>query len=338
MKVFIIGGTGLLGSEAAKVLIERGHKVTAIALPPLPAGAELPPEMKIEFGNYLEMTDDEIRAQFTGMDALVFAAGVDERVEAGPPIYELYRKYNIEPVRRLFGIAKECGVRHAVVCGSYFSYFDKVWPEMHLSEIHPYIASRREQEAVALSFADDGFDVAVLELPYIFGVQKGRKPVWTIVAGALAKMKGVTFWPKGGTTMVTVRQVGEAMAGAVERNRGGNCYPIGWYNKTWKEMLAVFHAEMGKPGRKVVSIGKGMFGIAGRMIRRMQTKQGVEGGLNPAKFAPLQCAETYIDKSLGCEPLGVQPADIDAAIADSARLSFNVVLGKAGEVVGMKAE
>ena len=66
--------------------------------------------------------------------------------------------------------------------------------------------------------------------------------------------------------------------------------------------------------------------------------QGVEGGLNPAKFAPLQCAETYIDKSLGCEPLGVQPADIDAAIADSARLSFNVVLGKAGEVVGMKAE
>ena len=35
MKVFIIGGTGLLGSEAAKVLIERGHEVTAIALPPV---------------------------------------------------------------------------------------------------------------------------------------------------------------------------------------------------------------------------------------------------------------------------------------------------------------
>ena len=29
MKVFMIGGTGLLGSEAAKVLIERGHEVIA---------------------------------------------------------------------------------------------------------------------------------------------------------------------------------------------------------------------------------------------------------------------------------------------------------------------
>ena len=38
MKVFMIGGTGLLGSEAAKVLIARGHDVTAMALPPLPEG------------------------------------------------------------------------------------------------------------------------------------------------------------------------------------------------------------------------------------------------------------------------------------------------------------
>lgn len=43
MKVFMIGGTGLLGSEAAKVLIQRGHQVTSIALPPLPQGAVLPP-------------------------------------------------------------------------------------------------------------------------------------------------------------------------------------------------------------------------------------------------------------------------------------------------------
>ena len=81
MKVFMIGGTGLLGSEAAKELIARGHEVTSIALPPLPQGAVLPPEMKIEYGNYLEMTDDEIRAHFKGCEGFVFAAGVDERVE-----------------------------------------------------------------------------------------------------------------------------------------------------------------------------------------------------------------------------------------------------------------
>ena len=41
MKVFMIGGTGLLGSEAAKELIARGHQIVSMALPPLPEGAVL---------------------------------------------------------------------------------------------------------------------------------------------------------------------------------------------------------------------------------------------------------------------------------------------------------
>ena len=58
MKVFMIGGTGLLGSAAAQLFIDRGHSVRTVALPPLPQGAVLPPEMEITYGNYLEMTDD----------------------------------------------------------------------------------------------------------------------------------------------------------------------------------------------------------------------------------------------------------------------------------------
>ena len=177
MKVFMIGGTGLLGSEAAGELIARGHKVTSIALPPLPEGAELPQKMKIEFDNYLEMSDAEIKKHFKGCQGFVFAAGVDERLEGPPPIYAMFKKYNIDPIERLLRLAKESGVKHAVILGSYFAYFDKLWPQMELAKWHPYIRSRRDQEDVALSFADDHFDVAVLELPYIFGTQPGRKPV-----------------------------------------------------------------------------------------------------------------------------------------------------------------
>lgn len=39
MNVLIFGGTGLLGSAAAQIFIDRGHKVKTIALPPLPEGA-----------------------------------------------------------------------------------------------------------------------------------------------------------------------------------------------------------------------------------------------------------------------------------------------------------
>ncbi len=51
--------------------------------------------------------------------------------------------------------------------------------------------------------------------PYIFGAQPGRKPVWLFIAQMIQNTKGKRlYYPKGGTTMVTVRQVGEAIAGA----------------------------------------------------------------------------------------------------------------------------
>ena len=51
MNIFMIGGTGLLGCEAATQLIKMGHKVTSVALPPLPQGAPIPEEMEIVFGD-----------------------------------------------------------------------------------------------------------------------------------------------------------------------------------------------------------------------------------------------------------------------------------------------
>ena len=190
MKIFLIGGTGLLGSVTAEELIRRGHELRSIALPPLPEGAQLPPQMKLEFKNYLTLSDDEIRGYFDGCEGFVFASGVDERISGPSPIYDFYNKYNLTPLERLLRIAKECGVKHSVICGSYFSYFNRLWPQLELSRWHPYIRSRVDQEKMALAFADDNFSVAILELPYIFGVQEGREPVWTIVVKAV---RGMSF-------------------------------------------------------------------------------------------------------------------------------------------------
>ncbi len=337
MKVFMVGGTGLLGSEGAAELIRRGHEVSCIALPPVPAGALLPPQMKIEFGSYMDMTDGELKKHFQGCEGFVFAAGIDERVEGPPPIYDLFKKFNITPLERMLCIAKQCGVRHTVICGSYFSYFDKIWPEKQLAKWHPYIRSRRDQEDMALKLADDRFDVAVLELPYIFGTQPGRKPVWVFLVEMLRGMKPVTMYPKGGTAMVTVKQVGQAMAGALEHSKGASCYPIGWDNMTWRQMLKIVHKYMGCPNKKIVTIPNWMFALGVRRIKKRQEAAGHEGGLDLKKFPDLQSSYQYIDKSLGCGPLGVEPDDIDAAIGDSIRLCLDVLDGKQ-ETIGMKGE
>ncbi|CAM3177761.1 NAD-dependent epimerase/dehydratase family protein [Sporolactobacillus spathodeae] len=337
MKLFMIGGTGLLGSEAAKELISRGHEVTSIALPPLPSGAVLPPKMKIEFGNYLEMTDEEIEAHFAGCEGFIFAAGVDERVEGPAPIYALFKKYNIDPVKRLLRLAKKAGIKHSVILGSYFAYFNRIWPEKELTKWHPYIRSRKDQEDVALSFADEGFDVAVLELPYIFGTQPGRKPVWMFLVESIRNMKWLTLYPRGGTAMVTVRQVGQAIAGAIERNRGGHCYPIGYDNMKWKELLNIAHKYLGCPNKKVVTIPDWLYALGGKKLMKEQKAKNIEGGLNMVKFTELQCSELFIDKSLGCEILGVQQDNIDRAIGDSIELCIDIIDHKV-QALGMKGE
>ena len=336
MNVFMIGGTGLLGCAAAELFIARGHGVKTISLPGLPPGAAMPGKMELSFGNFLEMNDEELLAQMRGCDCFVFAAGVDERVEFPPPVYEAYERYNIAPLRRLIPLAKQAGITKTVVLGSYFAYFAKEFPEMDLCARHPYIRSRVAQEALALSLADESMDVAVLELPYIFGTQPGRKPVWTILIDQLSAMPfGVTMYPKGGTAMLTVRQVAQTIVGAAEKNKGANAYPISYYNLTWDEFLAIVHAAMGVPDRKIIHIAKWMFRMYGKGMLKKSLAGGVEMGINPIGLADIMCMNTFIDSKWARE-LGATDDDIKAAIFDSVKLSVDAFTG-ARELLGMQS-
>lgn len=337
MKIYIVGGTGLLGSASAAELLSRGHSVRSVALPPVPNNSAIPPEMELVMGNYISMTDDELREQMSGCDALIFAAGVDERIEFEAPVLDYYKKYNITPVERLLRIGKQSGIKRAVIMGSYFAYFAKKWPEMKLTEHHPYIRSRIMQEEMAMTFNGDGMDVMVLELPYVFGTQSGRKPVWTFLIEVIQGMKGATFYSKGGTTMVTVRQVAQAVAGAIEKGKGGICYPVGWFNMSWKEMLSIFHVYMGIPKRKVLTIPSFLLRLHARKVMKDIVRKGIDPGLDVVAFADIQTAKTFIDKTIIRDELGVTDDDIASAIGDSVKLCLDDLSGKE-KLVDMKPE
>ncbi len=328
MKIFIAGGTGLLGSASAAELVSRGHEVCSIALPPLPTDAIIPSEMQLTLGNFLTMTDDELSAALRDCDGFVFAAGVDERIEFPAPVMEYYIKFNVEPLKRMLRIAKLSGVKRVVILGSYFSYFAKKWTDLQLTDKHPYIKSRIMQEEVAMSFNGNGMDVMILELPYIFGAQQGRKPVWTFLVEIIKNMKGISLYPKGGTTMVTVRQVAQAVAGALEKGKGGTCYPVGWYNMSWKEMLTIFHKYMDMPHRKVITIPAFLFRMKAKQIMKELKLKGIESGLDLVSFTKIQTANTFIDKVIIEKELGVTFDDIETAIGDSVKLCLEVLSNK----------
>ncbi len=339
MNVLIFGGTGLLGSAAARIFIDRGHKVKTIALPPLPEGAPIPEEMEISYGNFLELSDEELEAAMTGVDAFVYAAGVDERVEFPAPVYDAYKKFNIDPVDRCLKVAKKCGVKRCVILGSYFAWLAKEHPEMKLTEKHPYIRSRVDQENVAFKYADENMGVGVLELPYIFGTQPGRRPVWVILIEQLQRFKKMpcTMYPAGGTAMLTVRQVGEAIVGAAEQVEGARAYGISCYNMHWREFLKIVYRAMdGDPDRKIVDCPKWGFKLFGLHMRKEYAKKNIEGGIDPVGLADIMGMDLFIPTD-DTKELGCTPDDIEAAIFDSIKLSKDSYEGKA-KLLDMKGE
>lgn len=317
MKIFMVGGTGLLGFDAAKKLIALGHSVVTVSLPPLAPDFKIPKNMEVILDDMNLMSDQRVKELMSDCQAFVFAAGVDERVEFPKPVYQYYKKYNIDPVNRLLTIAKSVGIKKVVILGSYFSYFAKTLPHLELTKHHPYIRSRIDQENAALAFQSKDMDVMILELPYIFGIQKGRKPVWMLYVKLLVPMKKKIYFPKGGTTMVTLDQVGQSIVGAILHGKGGTCYPVGWYNKPWSELLPQINKDLGLPDKKFVTIPTWLYKLSSRFLKASYKKKNIEPGLDPVAFVKVMTHKCYIEKDIIEKELKVKPDDIDKAIKQS---------------------
>ena len=349
MKVFIVGGTGLLGLETANILLERGHEVKAVALPPIPVGAPISKKMELELCDINKKSDEELLKMFKGCDAFVFASGIDERKECPHPVYDWYDKYNIKPLERMLPLAKKAGIKKAVICGSYFSMlnkdeygYNKKLPK-GLLDRNPYIRSRVAQEKAVEACVDENFDAAVLELPYIFGTQPGRKPVWTILIEQTASMDKLPFtmYPKGGTAMLTTHQVGQSLAGAVEKLgnefKGFFAWPIAMYNLTWKEFLKIVYDARGMgANRKIVSVPAWMMKMGMKKVIKEYKERGIEGGLDPKYLPYIMNLNLFIDRKYAVS-LGVEEADIKEAIFDSIKVSVASYKGEV-ELVGMEGE
>ena len=333
MKIGIAGGTGLLGSSAAKVMIEHGHEVHALTLPFIKGSLDIPTQMILHTCDFNQISNTELDQFMQGLDAFVFAAGVDERMEFEYPVYDAYLKYNINPVRRMLSSAKKMGVKKAIILGSYFSHFAKIWPKLRLKENHPYIRSRLEQENVAFSLASPSFEVVVLELPYIFGAQQGRKPVWSIFIERFDKPK-VIFFPKGGTAMVTLKQVGVAIYHAILYGKNQKAYPLGYVNMTWRKLIK--HVLKGMDQNKpIITIPYLLANLGIKSMQKSYDKKGIEPGLNPNTFAKLMTRKTYIDPSQSKDLL-LPPDDIEEAIYDSISYAYQIYKDNL-EVNDMKA-
>jgi dihydroflavonol-4-reductase len=313
MKIFVIGGTGFIGYHAVKEFLHRGHKVTVLALPPLPVEELLPPEVEIIFANLNDLPDNEVRALLQNQDAVVYAAGADDRTVPKAPAYPFFYRENVESCVRLFTLARQAGIKRGVLIGSYFAHFDRIWPNMKLSACHPYIRSRQEQASRSLEVSIPDLELMVLELPYVFGILPGRVPLWSPLIRYVSSPLPILFYPRGGTNMVAVKHVAEAIVGAIEQGKAGEIYQIGEKNLTWEAFLRRL-SELTGQKKGVITLPDWVVRLGTGVVTLFYKIQGKEGGLNPVLFTALQTAETFFDPETSREALGYGQGGFEDAL------------------------
>ena len=322
MKIMIVGGTGFLGYHALLEALKRGHSVNALATDDVELGDWYPGEVNVQYGDVFELTEENLRERFNGYDAMVYAVGPDDRITPLAPAYEFFYARLVDAVEKVAIAARKAGVKKFVVLNSYFAYFDRIWPEKELSKHHPYIRCRVEQAERVISAGEDKMAVMILELPYIFGSMPNRIPLWKdVLLDRFAKGK-IIFFPKGGTNMIAVEHVGEAIIGALEHGEHGARYTVGDENHSFNEMLEMMMSAIGEH-KKIINIPRFVAVAAGSMIDRGLKKKGLEGGLD-AKFLmrDILTYNLFFDPSDAVEKLGYKRGGLKEAIVKTMKACY----------------
>ena len=131
-----------------------------------------------------------------------------------------------------------------------------------------------------------------------------------------------TFYPAGGTAMLTIRQVGEACYGAATRTKGGRAYPVSCYNMRWKEFLKIVYRARGMSNnRPIVSVAPWMMAMAMPYYGIDFKRRGIDSGMDYMQLPFIMDINLFFDTDTMYHDLGVTEDDIEAAITDSIKVS-----------------
>lgn len=312
-KVLVIGGTGMLGKSAIENFVKKNYQVTSVSLPTNNAEDFVSDKVEYILKDVNELLDTEMLRIMKEKDYMLIAMGADERFTPKAPAIEYYREFNVSYFTNLLRLARLARVKKVVILGSYYTYFNRLWPELKLAEKHPYIRSRVEQMQVAFTFNSNVFQVVVLEIPYVFGTIPNQSPLWNIVKDQLNSNNHI-YYPTGGTAMATEKEVGEAIEGAFLYGVGGKAYPVASINLKWKDFLSYLVKLQGQEHKILTPYSN--FATRREMKRKMTLfkKEGKQPGLDLLEYLEFQKRDAFIDPERCMEALKYNPDDLKTAI------------------------
>lgn len=312
-KVLVIGGSGFIGHHIVQEL-HHDHALTVLCRNTVQAAARLPDNVGVIRGDIQQMHREDYREVLTGFDAMVFAAGIDERCKPEGKAREFFYQANVVPCEHAFSAASEVGLQHTVLLNSIFGWMDRHFPELTLAEHHPYIASRVQQAETALDCSRGDTVTTVLEVPWVFGAVPGMTN--TLWADLVNYVRGATplISSRGGAMMISAATTAKAVRGALHQNSHQRL-PIGDCYLSWAQLLEKLCHFTGRKDARVTLIPDALFREVSRTGGFFRALAGIESGLEIRYLSELLLSECRFDAQTSQQQLGYQGGDLDEAIA-----------------------
>ncbi len=238
-RIFVTGGTGLIGSHLVRALVERGDDVR-VGLRPSSRMDNL-----ADLNGELEQVDCDVldrravRRALRGVERVFHIAGM---MSLRAPTETVFR-VNVQGTRTVLEEALRAGVERVV----YTSSVAAVGPAVRGStadERHPfcgdcgipYVAAKREAEVEALRLAARGLPVVIVNPAHVFGPGDLYRSSTVVVRRFLCRQ--IPAYVDGAINIVDVADVARGHLLADERGVVGERYILGNRNYTWERLFA----------------------------------------------------------------------------------------------------
>ncbi len=318
MPIFVTGGTGFLGINLVRLLVDRGQRVRLLVRPHstrLGLDSDL-----IEFVPG-DVTDAEsVLAAMRGCDEGYHLAAW---VQISPWGLKSARRVNVEGTRNVCSVALKLGIRRMVhtssvatiATGTLQHAADErgAWNLEHCRI--PYYQTKKEAERVVLEHVKQGLDAVIVNPTYLVGP-------WDVKPGAgrlliQAARRRLRFYPpRGGINYVDVRQAAAGHLLAIERGRTGERYILGGENLSFRAFLnrVTAAARVAAPRFALPYAITFPFAAAGSVAGRVFPRLFRDVNLSVLRSAFL---EHYVTSEKACSELGYDLMPIDRAIEDA---------------------
>lgn len=316
MKILVTGADGLLGSNAVRILLDRGHELRIFAQPFR--------QQKTLEGLRLERVEgdllnkEEVIKAARGCEAIIHIAA---NTSVWPSRSEIVNKVNIDGTRNIIESAKANQVKRLVYVGTAnsFGYGTKEHPGV---ETNPYVAdkygldymdSKYKAQVLVLNAVKEGLPAIVVNPTFMFGPYDSMPSSGAMILAVYNKM--VPGYSPGGKNYICVKDSATGLVNALTMGRIGECYILGHENLSFREAFKKIGDTIGVPvpDRKMPAFAVKGFGLINSGLAKLMKK-------NPGvsyELAAIACDGHYYSSAKAVKELALPQTPIEVGIKEA---------------------